>query len=266
MTTPYNLKDSRPGEAITLLLYGGSGVGKTYFAGTCGSRSLILNTGFGLETLKSKAFKNAYPDANPIIVDIREEVDKKGIVTVAKAFDLVCDVIDEFVNTRRDEFDNIIIDDASTLASFAQNKGIELNLDSGKTKGTKRKIPMPVLQDYGTEQSILKWFFSMYTTLAKASGFNLIVTAHDRSVYTSGKGEEPRLRKVFPNFVGKDYFAPAVIPAFFDEVWYLYLVGGKRRFRTQPNEIYVAKTRHGGIFKEVEEFSNWNDVTSKIKE
>lgn len=254
----YKLHDAHSGEALTILLYGGSGVGKSWFAGTCGTRTLIINTGQGLETLKSKAFRLKYPDSNPTIIDIRETAKN------ATAFDAVCDALDSSVGTG--EFDTIVIDDATFLSQFAQAKAIEMNYDSGKSKGGKKKIPMPVLADYGTEQSIVKWFLSTYTSLAKEVGFNFILLAHDRSLYSQQKGEDSKLKKVFPNFVGKDYFAPSVVPAFFDEVWFMYTHGGKRRIRTQANEIVVAKSRNSGSLQEVEEDPSFPTLMKKIKE
>jgi hypothetical protein len=254
----YKLHDSSPGEALTILLYGGSGVGKTFLCGSLGSDTLIINTGQGIETLRSKAFRLIYPDSNPTIYDIRETE------KVATAFDKICDILDTEI--KEGKFKNIVIDDATFLSQYAQQKAIEMNLDSGKTKGGKRKIPMPVLQDYGSEQSIIKWFLSAYTSLAKEKNFNFILIAHDRSLYSSQKGEDSKLKKVFPNFVGKDYFAPSVVPAFFDEVWYLYMNGDKRYLKTQATSITVAKSRCAGSLKEVEESPNFPALFTKIKE
>ena len=257
----YKLHDSPPGEALTILLYGGSGVGKTWLAGTLGTRTLYINTGQGVETLKSKAFQKQNPDSNPTIVDIRE-MEKK-----ATAFDKVCDTLDEWINTKRDEFDSIVIDDATFLSQYAQLKAMEINYASGKTKTsmTGRKIPMPVLQDYGTEQSIIKWFISSYTSLAKEKGFNFILLAHDRSIYSQQKGEDSKRTRVFPNFVGKDFFAPSVVPAYFDEVWFMYLHGDKRYLRTQANAIVVAKSRCSGSILEVEDSPSFPNLLSKIR-
>jgi hypothetical protein len=265
----YRLHESPPGESLTILLYGGSKVGKTWFAGTAGSRAFYINIGEGLETLKSKAFKEKYPDSNPSVVDIRE-LDQYD----PNAFDKVANTIDSAIEQFRDTFDTIVIDDMTSLSAFAINKAMYMNSEGVKPKSrtlatakATKTVPLPEIQDRGTEQSILIWFLGKYTSICKRLGIHLICLAHERSVYRPPAriGGEPILDRCFPHFTGKDSFAPDVVPAYFDEVWRLYLLGTERQMRTQRNEIYVAGTRHAGNLVEVEKNPTFPSILTKIR-
>lgn len=259
------LSDIPPGENISLLLYGGSGAGKTFFGGSAGSNSVFYNLGNGIATLTSKHFKNKNPDANPEIITIMETVDKRGLAINPTGFDSLCDHLDT-VLASSDTIKTIVIDDLTSLYYLALNKAYDLNKGSNKSQTLmnaqrNRDIPLTAVQDYGTVIDILKFFFGTYTTLCKKHGKHFIVLAHERTIFKPGKmGEEAKLFKVIPHAPGKDNFAPSVLPAFFDEVYHISIRGGERTIRTKPNDIYLAKTRYEGALKEFETnltFSSW---------
>jgi hypothetical protein len=88
------LSDMIPGASVVCLYYGGSGMGKTEFCGTAGSRALGINIGGGLATLQSEKFKLRHPNCDPIIETVAEE----SIPDKALGFDAVGDIIDKYLN------------------------------------------------------------------------------------------------------------------------------------------------------------------------
>lgn len=253
------------GESISLLLYGKSGAGKTYFGGSAGKDSIFIDVGNGIATLTSKNFREKYPDANPEVITIRETTNDRGLAIKPTGFDEVCDTLDE-IFTKPGTFKSIIIDDLTSLTQLALNKAFDLNKDSSKsqtlaTAQRNRAIPLTAVQDYGTLIDILKFFLGTYITKSKEAGRHFILLAHERTVYKPAKmGEDAKLFRVFPHAPGKDNFAPSVLPAFFDEVYHIELKGNTRTIRTRPNEIYLAKTRYAGELKEFEDnldFPKW---------
>lgn len=262
MKEPQRVSDVPLGDAITLLIYGDQGSGKTWFLGTAGDRSLFLNLGAGEVTLQSPAFKSKV-GANPLYVDLSiAAVSSKG--NISDTFDRLCDTIDLYIEKYSHLFDTICIDDLTSLAYHAQMKGMSISSRSNTlaTAKAKKTIPLAEVGDMGTEQNLLRWFFDTYTKVAKENKKHLVVAAHRQSVFTSPKKDgktimgEPVLRFVMPAVVGKSSFAPNVLPTYFDEVWYLERnaagIDNKRQYkttaRTEPTTIITAKSRHGGIF------------------
>lgn len=259
------------GEALSVLIYGKSGVGKTFFGGSIGNRGIFFDLGNGHSTLTSSTFKQKNPTSNPIVEIIHETTTNRGLVLKPTGFDSLCDKLDDYFDTKSADFDSIVIDDFTSLTQLALNKALDLNKSSGKsltlaTAQTSRAIPLTAVQDYGTLIDILKFFLGTYITRAKATGKHFIILAHERTIYKPGKiGEDAKLNKVFPHAPGKDNFAPSVLPAFFDEVYHLEMKGNTRTFRTQPNEIYLAKTRHSGELNQFEDNLNFTNWLAKIR-
>jgi hypothetical protein len=232
---------------------------------------LFINIGDGIETLMAPAFMERYPDArqNMIMVDIRER-NPEGI---AEAFDLVTDAIDYALANFPDEFDTIVLDEATAFRKFAMNKSMELNTES-RTQGKKRSqrtedFVKPDIGDYGTEMQMIEWFLGTYVPVFKEKKKNFLMLAHDRQLFTKAAkiGDDPVLRKVQPGFTGKTF--PDAVPAFFDDVWHAEQVGGGNnvvyRARTAGDEGQVGGMRHGGIFSTVETDPNFLHMLARIK-
>lgn len=268
------LEERVPGESWLLLYYGASGTGKTYFCGTAGPRTLFINIGQGIETLQSPAFTLRYPDAKKMItVDITEKIDESGVIVAAEAFDLITDVIDYGLKNFPEEFDTIVIDDATYMRRAALNRAYQINAGI-RTNPNARNVQLneftyPEIQDYGREMQMIEWFLITYLPKFKAMKKNLIMTAHERNVY--GKppkiGEPAPLLKTVAGFTGKTF--PDQIPAYFDDVFRAEVVGGGSnvvyRARTAGDEVSAGKSRHGGIFQTVEPDPNYQRFLERIK-
>lgn len=254
-------------EGTTLLLYGNSGTGKTYFIGTAGDRALIISPSNGLATLKSALFKSQV-SANPFI----EVVDEAPIPDKATAFDKYSDIIDNYLAKHRDEIDTIIVDDATALRRVALTKGLELNLKLGlsKTANKSKEVIIPAVQDFGIEMNLIEQFIRYYTVQCKHLGKNFIITAHERLTYEKGEtlNSAEILRKISPGFTGKTF--PDDITGLFDLTWHTETKGSGDRIwyqiRTQPDNVTTAKTRWGGIFPVLfEKAPKFTDVVNCIQ-
>lgn len=274
------LEDLEVYDTTIALIYGGSGTGKSFFAGTAGSRTLFINIGDGIKTLKSPLFREKI-GADPIVVNITEKMSARGMVDTATAFDMVGDSIDYALNHMSDRFDTIVIDDATALRKFAMNKGLEINQKLGKSeslnKGKNFDIVIKAVQDYGIEMDLIEQFIAAYAIIARNANKNLIMTAHQRVTLEKQRdsrgnpmiGATPVLSKVSPGFTGQTF--PDNVPQYFDWVFHSETVAGGSqgiifRMRTQPDDVYTAKCRDGGVFSTVEPNPNFLAMLQKVKD
>lgn len=234
------------------MLYGPSGTGKTYFAGTCGTNSVLVNTGKGIDTLLAPAFTTRFKQGK--VIDVSEDI-SKGYLGNVTAFDMVCRVFDDLLTK---SFSTVILDDCTALRRYAMNKGLTLNSASGKSdsfgKSKAARVPMPAIQDFGMEMGLIEQFISYYTEAFKDAKINLILIGHERVTYNKAAkiGDAPTVRKVSPGFTGQTF--PDQIPAYFDCVWHSEVRrSGKAvyQIRTVGDSILTAKTRQGGILDEI---------------
>ena len=275
-----SLDDLEAYDTTNALIYGGSGNGKTFFAGTAGERTLYVNIGDGIKTLKSPLFKQKI-GANPIVVNINEKLTSRGMVETATAFNMVGDTIDYALNHMSDRFDTIVLDDATALRKFAMNKGLEINQKLGKSRsldsGKSFDLVMKAVQDYGIEMDLIEQFIASYTVIAREAGKHFIMTAHQRLTYEKQKdskgntliGATPILSKVSPGFTGQTF--PDNVPQYFDWVFRMEVVAGGSqgvvfRARTQPDDVHTAKCRDGGVFSVVEPNPNFLNMLQKVKD
>jgi hypothetical protein len=272
--TMTRLEELKPAESTTTLVYGNSGTGKTYFAGTAGTRTLFLDSGDGIESLKSPLFKKMI-NANPIIINVGEKIGKLGVVNDASAFDILCEEIDKALAQIPNEFDTIVVDDLTAIRTFAMNKALEINSATGKSQTLQNivkqfNVAIPAVQDYGLEMTIIKWFLQSYCSIAKDNKKHFIVTAHERRTYTKGNkiGDVPSLTKIGVGVTGQTF--PDDIPALFDNVWHSEVVGGgdnvRYQLRTQGDEIVTAKTRQGGVFEVIEKNPNFLSMLQRLQD
>jgi hypothetical protein len=265
-----SLSDMKPAESITLLLYGASGKGKTRFAGTAGDDTLIIEIGAGIETLNAPAFRKDVK-TNPKIAIVEEVIDPKtGMFASAEAFDKVSDILD--IALKDDSIKTVVVDDATFLQYFANNKALDINKETNRSKtidqAKKIGVPLMAVQDFGTQMKIIEWFLATYILQFKKAGKNFILTAHERLTYEKGDkvGDTPTVSKISPGFIGQSF--PDTVPAFFDWVWRAESVSGgdsiKYRFRTVGDEKIIAKTRHAGVYKVLEDDCNWQSLLARF--
>lgn len=254
-----------PAEASTTCVYGASGAGKTEFSATA-PRALIINTGNGEETLKGADFK-ARRKVDPLIVSIIDKQDDKKLWT---GYYAVCDVIDVALKTMSDQFDTVVLDDLSAFRRFAMNSAIDMNGEAERSKtvfqAKEWNIALPTQSDWGTEKNFVTWFATTYMPILKAANKHLIVIAHDRLTFTKAKkGEDARLIAVSPSVTGADK-NPDEFAQYFDNVWHLSKAGRTTyKLQTQGDAIVRAKTRIGGVLKEVEENPNFSDLLARLQ-
>ena len=193
------LADLPRGEAQTFLCYGGSGTGKTRFAGTAGDRTLFIDNGHGIATLQSPAFRKDV-NANPIVISLYEKLGPKGVFDGATVFNAICDTIDYALEKFPERFDTIVVDDATALRKGALNRGLEINQLTGKSKTQKEvverfDIVIPAVQDFGVEMNLIEQFIAGYTTICKEAGKHFILNAHERITYRKGDkiGDVPEI-------------------------------------------------------------------------
>lgn len=273
MTNLPTLNDLHASESITALIYGSSGSGKTWFVGTAGSRTAIINIGAGLTTLKSPLFRKKYPSYNPIVITIVES-SSDSYVEHPKLFDDVSDAMYDLLVNHKDKFDTIAIDDMTALRRGAMNKAIELNVALGVTKmqGMMKKFDTPLvgIAEYGKEMNYIEQFISFHVDLCKASGKHLIMTAHERLTYRKPDkiGDLPILQKIRPGFTGSTF--PDTVPAYFDIVGHMESKGEGDKFRTvlrlQRNAVVEAKNRWAGIVPNEWENPDFLELIKKINE
>jgi hypothetical protein len=260
-------------EGVTLLLYGNSGTGKTFFVGSAGDRTLIISPSNGLATLKSKLFRETVK-ANPFIEEIPEEVYSE--ITSAKSFDLYSDIIERYLDKHSADIDTIVVDDATAFRRYAMNKALEMGGKMGtsktgdKLKSNKMEIVVPAVQDYGMEMNFVEQFIRHHADNCKQLGKNFILTAHEKILMEKGAniGDMPVVRKIMPGFTGQKF--PDDITGLFDLTWHTETKGSGDKvyyqIRTQPDNVIVAKTRQGGLFPAFfEKQPSFVDVVKAVK-
>lgn len=262
-------------ESICMLGYGPAGAGKTFFAGTAGERAIIIDIGKGTTTLRSPEFK-AKVGTNPTIVQLNESaympIDK--ITSDNNTLDILTDTIDFLLEKHLDDFDTMIVDEATALRRMAMQKGMVVGaeLRGGKAVSTFKRwnIELADPTDYFIEMEMTEQIISTYVEKFKSIQKHLIIMAHERHTYGKAPklGEAQPLIKLGPGFTGKTH--PDDIEQYFDLVWHFEVVGGGNnkvyRIRTSGDEILKAKTRYGGIFNELESNLTWPEVVRRITE
>lgn len=273
------LSDLNPGESVIAMVYGASGVGKTPFAGSAGSRTLYIDTGHGLETLMSPMFRHKYPSHDPFIVQIYEVFNDDGSPK-AQAFDKIGETIDWWLDNRYDDFDTIVIDEMSAGRKLAMYKGIGISSDMGRsqTKASTKKfggLVVPAVQDFGMEMNIIEWWTATYSQICKEAKKHLLVLAHERLTYEMPRkengdpivGAQPVVTKIRPSFTGRAQ--PDDIVLYYDEIWYMEKVaqGAETFSRIKPygDDRILAKSRHAGVLENIETRPDFLNFIERFK-
>jgi len=220
---------------LTALVYGDSGVGKTYSLRTLPKPVFVFCTDpDGMTTLRGTEG-----------VDFVYFGDQKASE--------VEQAIEEFEKTLLPNYKSVAFDSITTLSTIIMNYCIKLTgrdpEDMFPTKshgGTKEKGVLlgPNQQDYGNEMTLLSRLISHVMKWP----LNIVFTAHVElhKDQLSGRilGQ--------PLVTGK---LRARLPIQFSETYLAFRNGSKYQFRTKPDAIYVAKSRlaQEGKLDELEE-------------
>ena len=258
-----------------ILLYGASGSGKTWFAGTA-DRSLYINAGGGIDTLRSPLFKIRYPSIKRKVVNIYETFDQ-GTIKKAIGFDKVTDALDMFLEDAdlREFVRTIVIDDATALRSFAKLRAVEIFDDIKGLVGTSRRQLNRFIQqepdDVFREMSMIDWFCQQYIPIFRSEGFNFILTAHERQTFgKAAKKMDARPHEATrPGFSGQTF--PDEIPKHFDEVWYCKVkysdkTGPYQQIKTGGGGLELTKTRRAGVFAHFEVNKSFEQLYQQRRE
>lgn len=249
-----------PNSGWILLLYGPSGAGKTYFAGTA-QDSLYLNTGGGVDTLKSPLFLAKYPNIRRMSRDIFDTPQATG-------FDLVRDVIRAAMDNLeiRNKIKTIILDDASSFRALAINDALKKkSLDITKFN------EIDGMDKARYEMNRIDWFLEHFVPIFRNEGINFLMIAHEARIYgtTDKKGNERPLKEIRPAFAGEkniDY-----VPGKFDEVWYISKQHNERtgefsQIKTGGTGIELVKSRRAGVFARYEIGKDFEMLLKQRKE
>lgn len=273
MTLIQRLNDKPIGESVTLLAYGGAGTGKTFFAATCGDRTLHVDPEDRRATIQSKLVQEKY-HYNPIYISFREEpLPADG----AKALDEITLAINEAIDQYEDQFDIVYVDGASALRRFALNKALELNQKIGKSKtlGRMQTLDTQVefvdvtIQDYTAEMGLIEKFILKMKDYCMDAKKHFILTAHERILYNppASVGGQETVKAIKPGFTGKTF--PDSTPGMFDLVWHFEVegTGDTRKYlaRTEGDSALIAKTCWPGLFPTKYYNPNFQDVVRAIK-
>lgn len=241
-----SIKDFVPGDLSQIVIYGKSGVGKTFLAGQW-PRPRFIDFDHGIATLANPTFRSAH-NGNEIdyYQPTEHNLNQRGIPTSHNAFDDACRYFDISMSPGdRDTFDTWVLDTCTTLSQAARTKGIILL--GTPQYGNKSKTQQQALQtglidvkqaDYGSERNLVEQFIRML----RDSGKNVLILAHEKEI-TDDKGN---LTGRVPLLTGQ---SSEVVSGMFDEVWRLTLsgVGATRRrsLQTETNTVNMAKSRSG---------------------
>ena len=252
-------EDNTP-AGVQMMLYGGSGRGKSFWSAGAGSDWVFMTDRNGVLTLKSKLFKEKV-GTDPFLIELKPDESP----TRPTLFDSIRNQVDMLLAPEtKNDFRGIIIDDINTTRIGARNKAIDLNGASGRSKtavnaasGKFKDILIPTMSDFGTEMGLVESFLRQLTAGLRDEGKHSIVCAHER-LYRNK--DSNTIVAVKPLFTGAD--TPDAMPGIFDLVWYIRTVGAganvKREFVTDDEGGVMAKSRLGGLFKNPE-----RDITAK---
>lgn len=263
-------------EVVTLLLYGNTKTGKTWFIGSAGSKSVIITPSAGVATLQSPLFAQLI-NADPVI----EIVDEEPMPDRATGYDKIKELVEKYLDDPN--IDTIIIDDMTNFRRMAMNKGLELNSRLTSSSGTPRTGTLKKMRDlkstaiigkevgdWTAEMGLVESFVNAATQYCKTAKKHFIMTAHERLTFKPPEkmGGIRVLEKVAPGFTGQTF--PDEVVGYFDLIWHTEVMGsGDRTFyqiRTAGSASLIAGTRWGGLFPTVfEKQPTFLEVVNCIK-
>lgn len=237
-----SIRDFQNTEVLKVLVYGRSGSGKTFGAGTF-PRPVFLDFDKGIATLRNPAFfaKYGLPDIQ-YQQFTEKSTTKGGVVSKHNAFDDAFVYYESMMKPDKvDTFDTWVIDTATSLSEVALNKALifmgQNKLSQTHQTAMTQGVVVPKLQDYGAERSLIEQFVAMVL----GSGKHVVLLCHEKELY-EGDVVVGRV----PLLTGKGVEA---ICALFDEVYNLQTVRkGPDLFHQVTTEAVgknMAKSRLG---------------------
>lgn len=269
------VKDDPPAKSVTWMAYGPGKTGKTFFMASAGKRTLFINNGAGMETIKSPLVKKIYPDADEMLfITLNDVYNDKGALLYSQTFDQYNDAIFYALTHLGDQFDTIALDDSTSANRHASLKGIEFNAETEKSQTLKNIVQkhdlvIPAIQDYGTEMAIVLQFLVWLINECKKAEKHLIIGAHERMTFgkPSSIGGQAPLIRIRPGFTGQTF--PDNVGGLWDVLTHTEAVGGGGgtiyRHRFNGDEITQAGVRYGGIFETVESNVSFLKCVERIK-
>ena len=268
------LSDIPKSRAVTWLIYGESGSGKTFLCGTAGDRSAIIDCGTSpLDTLQARTFREMH-GFDPIVMSLRDKVKQtsEGGYQTGEAFVELQKLTDYLLT--RDDVDFIIWDNATAIKRWAMVHGMGIShgmkRSETQTKYHKSGIVVPAIQDFGMEILLMDQLLKEYTEVCKDAGKHFVVTAHQRVTLVKAEkiGDSPNIEKIRPGFTGQTF--PDDVPALFDEVYYMVKSGGGSntifQAQTAGDGQITAKTTHGsGILTVKETNPSLLDILARMR-
>lgn len=246
------------------IIYGPSRSGKTFLCGSAGNRAGWIIVGApGIATLKSPLFKSLYPNFNPDIEFVTEEL----IPDKPTGYNQVCDYVEKYLSNP--SIDIIIIDDLTQFKRISTTEALYANQTLGVSRSLaeskKIKSLAIAVQDYKQEMSFTNQFFARYISESKSCKKSLILTAHERKFFRKAEklGGEDTVLRTTPGFTGKTN--PDEVSGLFDFIWYLERVNNKYFAKTEGSSSLQAGTRYAGIFPERWESPNLLKALEAIK-
>lgn len=247
------------GDREKFLLYGHPGMGKTFAALTAPDPIYFLSVGAHNEakTYFSKQFQKKHGKKEIFLDSVSESLGKMGRLEGGPVgFDNACIAIDEALESDEkgeQEFQTIVIDNATVLEEYQMNKVIHI-ADQARDPGAsgfstyekfqEHGILTPFDNDWGAAQSLMAKFVSWLYGLDK----HIILVAHEHETTVSNRSSHTQtLVAVKPLFVGKQR---TEISNKFDNVWRFTAEGQLYAARTCPQKSpyeVIAKTRVGGV-------------------
>lgn len=252
-----NVRDWKHGDSFQALVYGRSGSGKTFGAGTF-PRPLFMDFDRGIATLRNPAFVAKY-GVRDITYEqfVETHTTKGGVVSQHEAFDKAFLFYERMMKDHSGDFDTWVIDTATTLSEIALNKALifmgQSKLSQTHAIAMTQGVVVPKIQDYGAERSLVEQFISM----VKNSGKNTVVLCHEKELY-----EGDTVVGRVPLLTGKGVEAVCLQ---FDEVYNLQTVKKgtetRRQVVTEAVGRNMAKSRLG-IPTGTE--WNWESIKSEL--
>lgn len=257
-----NTRDWQPSKLWQILVYGRSGVGKTFGALTF-PRPVVMDFDKGIAVHANPEFIKRHGKVEIEYEQFTERQIKRGVPTAHNAFDDACRYFDEWMApVKRDKFDTWIIDSGTSLSEFAQYKAVilmgKMQLSKTHQEAMREGLIVPKIQDYSSERSLVEQFVDMLRDSEK----NLVFICHEKELLN----DAGTVTAIVPLLTGKSV---ENIPLKFDEVYNLKVqkrgLEMVRSLQTVPDGLRNVKSRYGLPDGTPWDWKSINDALSAVR-
>lgn len=262
-------------EALIVLVYAKPKVGKSHFAATAAEtdRVVVITDRNGLETYAGAELKKQFPHVNFGNIDV-ELIDPDPSITEANAFLTLNKILVDLFGPRLDQWDTLIVDDASFQQRSAMNLAIRQNGLTGRSNTAAAAsrnrgfniAPGLTQADYQMEMRYVEDFLVDVTSACRRNKKNLIVCAHEMKIWAKdpAKPKDPEyISAIAPMFTGRRN--PEGASKHFSIVMRMTVQGKEAsrevRFQCKSDSIVDAGDRYG-VLRTFESNLTWR----KLKE